>query len=360
VAAEKLVVARSSANIGPFAAWRDAKVGEPTDYLGCDGEIAAYCFPIEKNKASVGYVMVDASRIEMPIQEFSCSAPPHARANLEACKKAAKEAAGEIRELGNQRYAYLAPGLYAVEYPVLDKGRTAGSVFVDMTTSQVIASSAFAPKHDGTIHAAGAPEAWKAISDGATKVVLSRHESEFKYVTNVPLMIRRAGQNAVAWAEVLNYWGVRKPREIPELIAQQLSKSEVGNDSVRAFAKDRGFRLKLENKQRGADTPDTRATFTDVRMEVDSGRPFIVTATNKLVAGKSVSSTLAGAGYATDEMGKWLIVHTGISPTETIAQPDQSAPWCRPGVVFVNWDCAVDNFIVTKVQVDKEAQNVEK
>jgi len=163
---------------------------------------------------------------------------------------------------------------------------------------------------------------------------------------------------------VLNYWGIRKPREIPELIAQQLDKAISGGASLtgamQSFAKERGFGLKVEQKSRDSAEASTRATFTDVRMEADSGRPFLITVANKLPDGKSVSATYAGAGYAVDQLGQWLIVHTGISPSESIAETDSSAPWCRHGVIFLNWDCAVDSLTVTTVQVNREVQTIVK
>jgi hypothetical protein len=357
-AAERLVASRASAELGQFAAWKDATVGEPTKYFGLDGVLATYCFPVEKDKTDVGYVMVGASRFEMPVQEFSCSAAPHKRANLEACTKAAKEAAGEGKELGVLRYAYLAPGLYAVEFPVLDKGVSSGSVFVDVVPSQVVKDATPAPEQEPNVsRTAKAGPAWLAITNSKTASKdTARIQPGFKYVVNVPLTVRRTEPDAAAWADVLNYWGVRKPREIPEFIAQQLAGSSTANDSLEGFAGERGYGLKLYSRQRDMAPPDSRASFTDVRMEVDSGHPYVVNVVSKLTSGNPVSSVLAGAGYAVDEMGQWLIVHSGISPTEPIPPTGQSAPWCRQGVVFVNWDCAVDSLEVTTVQVTREAQ----
>ena len=357
-AAGRLVEFRASAKLGPFPEWKGAKVGDPTKYVGLDGQVRAYCFPVAKDKTVAGYVMVAASRFHMPLQEFGCSAPPHTRANLEACRRAARDAAGEGKELGVLRFAYLAPGIYAVEFPVLNRGQSVGKVFVDVASSQVIKDIAALPKQEpGVPGAAGASAAWLAVSNtkAASKESV-KVQPEFKYIINVPIMRRRTGPDSVAWASVLNYWGIRKPREIPEFIAQQLSESGVGSDSLQGFSRNRGFEVRLATRQRDAAPGGSRASFTDLRMETDAGRPFVVAMTNKSSSGNPVSSTLAGAGYAVDEMGKWVIVHAGTTQAESVAQTDNSAPWCRPGVVFVNWECAVDTLNVTTMEVKRSIE----
>ena len=356
-AAESLIAYRSSAKLGQFPDWKDAKAGDPTKYFGVDGELVAYCFPVVKNDSELGYVIVSASGSQIPIQEFSCSAPPHKRADLAACRRAAKEAAGNGKELGAPRYLYPVPGLCLTEFPVLEKGEKIGRVLVDAVSGQVVKDIPTLVEQPDRI-CPGAKAAWSALTD-KSKVSLKGTEPEFRYIVNVPMMARRTSPESTAGAILLNYWGIRKPREIPELVAQELAKgiSDGGAllPAMQSFAKDRGFSLKAEHRSREATDSATRATFTDARMEADYGRPFLVTFARGSANQEHVSATHVGAGYAGDTLGQWLIIHTGTSPTESPYTGDDRAPWCRPGVVFVNWECA--GFLaITKVEISRQSK----
>lgn len=312
--------------------------------------------------------MLSNQETEHPIQEFSTSPPPHARA-LAIRRKEAERALLANRlsgRLGEPSFIYVSPSIYFVRFPLLDKsGKKTKSIFVELRSARVV-------DNPRVLREPGFPEQrkrnpyWESLSSE----LFNKGKGCFSYIKNVPVFPFFISSHPTAAAMVLGYWGLKRLKEPAKPFIGELAnhirtwgcgrREEVLElaRGIKAFSALRGYRVPAREWVKRSTNPEEQMTFEDYQQEINAGRPVVISfmhqnqGAQNLYAAKRyrIQTCVAGVGYLSDSSGRFIVAHEGFFFGEEIPEQGTSGnPWSRPGVSFYNWESISSNMILVTV-----------